>query len=263
MQAVAVAAEDQDTNTTYGTLRSASTSTVDRKVNVFAEEEEIKSSSRSSSPTSNNMKERLLDNYSLHEQTAATRQLIKGVSKNVASLAVELKDTILSNAKIVPTATGFVTFRSLRAQVIASQMPVISERFPKVTILAAPAPEDIIWTNIGVVPEYTENVSYITSLFFTYGLLFWGVVMAFIAAISNLNNLETYLPFLEDLDPTWYALLEGLLPVVILIIFMSLIPVIMTYVAQTIEKRKTVSGVQQEVFKWSVVVHIDLFDTTG
>eukprot|EP01034_Spumella_vulgaris_P024035 gene24035-30331_t len=250
MQAVAVAAEDEEASE-GGLSRSTSASGIDKKVNVFTTD--VESNSRTTfkkSPSSNGMKERLLDNYSLSDQTAVTKQAFVTSSKKVLAFAGDIKDTILNNAKIVPTATGFVTFRSLRAQVIASQMNVISERYPKVTILVAPAPEDIIWTNIGTAPEYTENIEYTTSIFFSSGLMFWGVVMAFIAAISNLATLATYLPFLNSLNTRQYALLQGLLPVIVLIVFMSLIPVIITYVAQSIEKRKTVSGVQQEVFKW-------------
>ncbi len=101
-----------------------------------------------------------------------------------------------------------------------------------------------------MLPAYTQNVSYATSVFWNSGLLFWGVVMAFVAAVSNLSNLATYLPFLNDLDPVSYAILEGQLPVVILIVFMMLLPAAMTYSSQSVEKRKTNSGVQMEVFKW-------------
>ncbi len=71
-------------------------------------------------------------------------------------------------------------------------------------------------------------IFFIYSSFSNSGLLFWGVVMAFIAAVSNLSNLATYLPFLNDLDSVSYAVLEGQLPVILLIVFMMLIPMIMT-----------------------------------
>eukprot|EP00981_Chlorochromonas_danica_P011965 scaffold4358_cov177-Ochromonas_danica.AAC.19 len=176
------------------------------------------------------------------------------------SLLCDVK--MLNNSKEKVTGTGFVTFKSRRAQVVACQVPILSERFPNVTAQPAPTPEDILWLNIGTAPAYTKNAEYATSVFFNSGLLFWGVVMAFIAAVSNLSNLVTYLPFLADLDTVSYAVLEGQLPVIILIVFMSMIPVIMTYVATSVEKRKTNSAVQMEVFKWYAYAVLSIFQVS-
>eukprot|EP01034_Spumella_vulgaris_P024588 gene24588-30954_t len=152
--------------------------------------------------------------------------------------------------KIMSTCTGFVTFRTLRSSVIACQVPILSEQHTRVFAFPAPAPKDIIWANVGARPDYTKRVASTTSLVYMVGLMFWGVIMAFIAAISNLTNLAKYLPFVNSLDPVSYAILAGQLPVIVLIVFLALLPIIMTYVAQSIEKRKTVSGVQLEVFRW-------------
>ena len=48
-------------------------------------------------------------------------------------------------------------------------MPIISQQFPKVTAFAAPAPSDIIWENMSVSPEHTENVAYVSSIFYYTG----------------------------------------------------------------------------------------------
>ena len=81
-------------------------------------------------------------------------------------------------------------------------------------------------------------------------MLFWGTVLAFIAAVSNLSNLEKYLPFIGNLNPVLYSLLAGILPVIVMNLFLSLLPAIFGYGAEKIEKRKTKSDVQQIVFQW-------------
>ena len=65
-----------------------------------------------------------------------------------------------------------------------------------------------------------------------------------------MSNLQKYLPFLADLDPVSYALLQGQLPVIALIVFISLLPLIFSSVATYIERRKTVTEVSMEVFTW-------------
>ena len=74
----------------------------------------------------------------------------------------------------------------------------------------APEPSDIIWSNIAYSPEEIEYKAYLTSLGFYYGLLFWGTVLALVAALSNLKNLQKFFPFLKNLDEASYALLQPL-----------------------------------------------------
>jgi hypothetical protein len=148
------------------------------------------------------------------------------------------------------SATGFVTFSTKRAQAVAYQVPVLSNRYPSLKALQAPAPNDIIWFNISTPILYTEHAVTLTHAGLYTGLFFWALLLAFISAVSSLSNLEKYLPFLSMLDPTVYALLQGVLPVVILIVFMLLLPVIFGMIATYLERRKTTSDVQLQVFSW-------------
>lgn len=150
------------------------------------------------------------------------------------------------------SSTGFVTFTTREAQAVACQMPILSEAYPTLIVKAAPEPKNVIWGNIQSTPTYTNTVSIGTSVLFYSGLLFWGSLLAFISALSNLSNLEPLLPFLSALDPASYAIIQGLLPVIVLIIFLALIPVIITAIVAKIEMRKSHSEVQSEVFGWQV-----------
>jgi hypothetical protein len=150
------------------------------------------------------------------------------------------------------SGTGFVTFASRRAQVSACQMAVLDEKHFDVMVFPAPAPSDLIWSNIATPPAHTEKVAAVTSVVYRLGLLFWGLVLAFIAAVSTLSNLAKFLPFVNSLDPVSYAIIAGQLPIIIVIVFIALLPVFMSLISTYAEKRKTVSGVQKEVFRWSV-----------
>ena len=146
--------------------------------------------------------------------------------------------------------TGFITFRTKCAQMTASQITTLSSDYPTLQALPATNPQDIIWANIPASLDYIRAASLITKIALYTGVLFWAVILAFISAISSLSNLQKYLPFLADLDPVSYALLQGQLPVIALIVFISLLPLIFSSVATYIEKRKTVTEVNMEVFTW-------------
>lgn len=178
------------------------------------------------------------------EENKAKRKEAKKMAKKEKR---ELPPTI---EKSDVSGTGFVTFKSRRTQLAACQLPVLSEKYPEVVVIPAPAPNDILWSNISTTPKYTRDMSSKTGVVYAYGLLFYGVILAFIAAVSTLSNLETFLPFLKALDPVSRSVLEGQLPIVMVIVFISLIPAIMAAVATFLQKRKSVSSIQVEVFDW-------------
>mmetsp|Transcript_15394 Transcript_15394/g.23198 ORF Transcript_15394/g.23198 Transcript_15394/m.23198 type:complete len:791 (+) Transcript_15394:97-2469(+) len=148
------------------------------------------------------------------------------------------------------SGTGFITFTTRRAHSSAYQMRVLSDVHSHMTVSQASGPADIIWENLTVSNQQEESGRIITKTVFSLGMLFWGSVLAFIAAVSKLSNLEKYLPFIRDLNPIVYSLLAGVLPVIVMNIFLSMLPAIFAYGAKCIEKRKRNSDVQFEVFQW-------------
>eukprot|EP00981_Chlorochromonas_danica_P003712 scaffold684_cov167-Ochromonas_danica.AAC.11 len=149
------------------------------------------------------------------EETKATEYLRKVSSKiadhRIITAITDIHGTIASR---LISATGFVTFRSQRTQAVAVGLPSLSAEFPDLTVGPAPAPTDIIWSNLDASTERTEATTYITSAMYYTGLLFWTAVLTFIAGLSNLSELAQYMPFLNSLDDGAYAFLQGILPVV-------------------------------------------------
>eukprot|EP00602_Paraphysomonas_sp_CaronLab_P009061 CAMPEP_0185023854 /NCGR_PEP_ID=MMETSP1103-20130426/6472_1 /TAXON_ID=36769 /ORGANISM="Paraphysomonas bandaiensis, Strain Caron Lab Isolate" /LENGTH=654 /DNA_ID=CAMNT_0027556625 /DNA_START=581 /DNA_END=2545 /DNA_ORIENTATION=+ len=146
--------------------------------------------------------------------------------------------------------TGFVTFRSKRAQAAAYQLTVLHDQYPSLKAFQVQAPQNIIWDNLAVKIDQIKVVSMGTRAMYYGGLLFWAAILVVISGLAQMSNLEKYFPFLKQLDPVSYAILEGQLPVIALIVFIALLPMIFTSVSTYIERRKTKSDVQKEVFTW-------------
>jgi hypothetical protein len=146
--------------------------------------------------------------------------------------------------------TGFVTFTSRRAQAAACQLTLLSSKHPNLKAFPAHAPHDTIWPNISKSLAAIKGSSMMTGYTFTAGIMFWASVLAFIAVISQLSTLEKFLPFLKHLDPVTYSLLQGQLPVIALIVFIALLPVIFAAVATKIEGRKSSLQIRSQVFDW-------------
>lgn len=153
-------------------------------------------------------------------------------------------------APATTTATAFITFRSRRSQITACQAPIPFGEYPSIKILPCPDPNDIIWANMEATPEQTESTASITSILYYAGLLFWGVIVSFVTAISSISNLTKFLPFIKQLDTATQAFIQGILPVLALIVLMAVLPMIIGFVSDKVEKRKTRSEVMFQVFSW-------------
>lgn len=148
------------------------------------------------------------------------------------------------------SSTGFVTFNSRKAHALAYGVALLSHEFPDLSVEQAVEPDDIIWENVSVPETYSKIAFILTSAGYKSAMVFWTAILAFIAALSNLDNIAMYFPFVNHLAPTWYAFLAGLLPVVVMNMFLDLIPTIMEKISVHIEKLKSKSAVAQQVFKW-------------
>jgi hypothetical protein len=161
--------------------------------------------------------------------------------------AIDLKKTITKKSV---SGTGFVTFRSRRAQVAACQVALVSQKYPDLKVFPAADPHDIIWRNVTASKRYTDETSYMVYAVYSGGIVFWGIVLGVIATLSNLEALSEYLPFIDDINPTLYSVIAGILPVYALVLVIYLIPKLMSWIGEHIERRKTKSSVQFEVFSW-------------
>lgn len=183
--------------------------------------------------------------YPIRDENGGTSG--RSLKRHIVSFFHDVRDRIVAN---FVSATGFVTFRTRRAQVSAVRMPILMDKYPRMVAVPAPAPNDVIWSNMSAPQHHTEDMAYFTAAAYYSGLFFWSLVMAFIAALSNVSTLEDYFPSMQHMNTYVYAVLQGILPVVVMLSFSYLLVNTMTFISQELERRKTRSAVDQEVFKW-------------
>lgn len=180
-----------------------------------------------------------------------TNVVVDGVLEPTINRLSKLDSTfkeILSDEYV--SSTALVTMSTRKAQITAVQINLLTAEHSSLFAIPAPVPSDIIWENLHVALDYTQKMETLVTGFYVYGLLCWGAVLAFVAALSNISSLSEYLPFLQGASGVTYSLLQGILPVVVNVTFSWLLSLTMTVIAKYVEKRKTKSAVQEEVFGW-------------
>lgn len=169
---------------------------------------------------------------------------------NLRKFSHLLEDVKTGISELFVSTTGFVTFKTRKAQITAVRTSILLEQYPYMTALQAPPPVDVIWANISASTRATEETAVFSAGAYYGCLAFWGGVMAFVAAVSTMSTLEAYLPFVRNFDDFAYAVVEGILPVVVVLTFSTLVSGAIAFIATNVEKRKTNSAVEMEVFKW-------------
>ncbi|CAN0367629.1 unnamed protein product, partial [Phaeothamnion confervicola] len=96
------------------------------------------------------------------------------------------------------------------------------------TVASAPEPNDVLWKNVTVTTAAQKAKALPCNVLWSLGILFWVIPITFIASISDLAALQEKLPWLvlPPTDSFLYGLLAGYLPVIMLIVFMMLIPIV-------------------------------------
>lgn len=163
----------------------------------------------------------------------------------------EFLDAIMSSIQL--STTAFVTFTSIRAQLAAASMPVMSDVYPHLIVHTARSPSDIIWANITTSQDTIERGGMIVMILLYVGVLYWSVIVSFIGIISDLNNLVPYLPFIANINPGLFAIIAGILPVIILNFFLSLLPTIFGFLARTVTQMKSISEIADFVCSWCFI----------
>ncbi|KAB2581261.1 protein of unknown function DUF221 [Lasiodiplodia theobromae] len=96
-------------------------------------------------------------------------------------------------------------------------------------------PTEVIWSNLRI--KWWERVMRVlaTTAFVTALVVFWSIPVAFVGAISNVQNLTCIIPalsFINDIPSAVKGVVTGLLPVILLAVLMSLLPIILRMMAK-------------------------------
>ena len=100
---------------------------------------------------------------------------------------------------------------------------------------AAPEPREVIWTNLAI--PFVQRIILRTGVYSTVALtiFFYMIPIAFVSAIISLDNLKLKLPFLAPLVdiPAVNAVLQAYLPQIVLIIFIYILPFVLSRISET------------------------------
>jgi hypothetical protein len=112
-------------------------------------------------------------------------------------------------------------------------------------------PQDIIWKNTIKSSSKVHLFSIAGTAFVWWLCIFWTIPVAVIGAITNINYLTDkvgFLSFINDIPSVILGVVTGLLPVLLLSILMTLVPIICNIIAKMFEP--TQGAVQMKVQTW-------------
>ncbi|KAF2083149.1 DUF221-domain-containing protein [Saccharata proteae CBS 121410] len=129
----------------------------------------------------------------------------------------------------------FVEFDTLAEAQAAFQSLTHHQALHMAPRFAGFAPGDVIWSNLRIkwwerIIRNIATISFVVAL-----IIFWSIPVAFVGAISNIDNLICTLPwlgFIDDIPPVILGVVTGLLPSVLLAVLMSLLPIILRLMAK-------------------------------
>ena len=112
-------------------------------------------------------------------------------------------------------------------------------------------PDDLIWANVATPADQVKSTKFVIDIIFTFGILVWGAVLAFISAVAQPDQIAEVIPPFENLKGTIvWDLFAGPIPVYLLMIFLMLVPTIIRFAATCVQQQKTRTEVEQYVLQW-------------
>ncbi|KAJ3188365.1 hypothetical protein HDU85_005516 [Gaertneriomyces sp. JEL0708] len=131
------------------------------------------------------------------------------------------------------TAAGFVTFKTQRSALLASQVLLHgSDSYWSMTVKLAPAPQDVLWTSISLPSWRRQMQSWSITLLTFFLVFFWTVPTSLVASMTTLESLAkvpALQGFIEDIAKSQqlYFLLKSIGPPIVVAIFNAIVPVIL------------------------------------
>ena len=139
----------------------------------------------------------------------------------------------------------------VQAWLTAHRLGTLSDVYPDLCIIPAPCPEELLWSNLRYSTQHSEKGQVVSGIIFRLGLVFWGSLISVVTAMSNLQKLEEYFPFIEDMNPVIYAILAGLLPVTLMALLLASVPIVIAHFVIKLDRLPSISSVHIEVFQWA------------
>ncbi|KAL4369162.1 hypothetical protein GQ457_05G027130 [Hibiscus cannabinus] len=144
---------------------------------------------------------------------------------------LEAEQKVTLREKQLGSALVFFTNRvtaALAAQSLHAQM------VDRWTVTEAPEPRELIWSNLTI--KFFERIvrQYIIYIVVFLTIVFYIIPIGFISAITTLENLRKFLPFLKPIIDRneIKTVLEAYLPQLALIVFLALLPMFLLFLSK-------------------------------
>lgn len=144
-----------------------------------------------------------------------------------------LQQSEVDTARFQPTRAAFVVFKSRIIASLAAQTNFASNEHSW-RVHRAPEPRAVNWSSLSVPPSQLPVRHAVTALFSVALTLFWAVPVTFIMGLTNLSTLAAievngqkpfaFLGGVTEWPVAVVGFIEGLLPAIILSVFLSLVP---------------------------------------
>jgi hypothetical protein len=173
------------------------------------------------------------------------RDAIESLTEELEELRVKISEEAAKPLK--STGAAFVNFVDIttakrmvqnffffaRAEMTKLEAPAGEPPFPATywEVELAPMPMDVVWANLGVPPSKRSVAAVVIAALTVVLVLFWGLPVGFLGSIQNLCSIpgvgSVFKPFLK-MPGVIFGLVSTYLPVVVVVVFNILLPVILT-----------------------------------
>ncbi|KAK1825900.1 hypothetical protein QBC39DRAFT_399983 [Podospora conica] len=151
-----------------------------------------------------------------------------------------------------PVGAVFVEFASQRAAEEAAERISYDKPIRMRPQQVGIRPDEVMWKNIGRSTVSAKLRHIVCIVLVCLLILFWGIPVAFVGILSNVNRLTENVPFLSfinDIPDEVLGVITGLLPVVLLAILVALVPKVLRLVARQ-SGAMTLSQVELRTQNW-------------
>lgn len=210
-------------DTDLGELNDTITKSIDKVLTLHEARNEGDSENPATAAVSST-KESLTEN----EDVSAVAEAFDEPKKSgIGSITSSIKAMMTSEDGATRDA-AFISFSDLTSTNLALQ--AIHHHTPWVCdVQPAPRPDQVEWKHVGVSTK-GKQLGELISLTLTVLLcLFWTIPVGFVASLANVESLTELLPFLKPIveEHEWFGALLAQLAPLILVVFISLLPVIL------------------------------------
>lgn len=173
-------------------------------------------------------------------------------AEHLGELNKDIKKSQLEHNSNTQLPAVFIEFPTQLELQKAYQAVPYNKELKKTRRYSQLSPDDVIWENLTLTPAKRYIKAFLANTVLTLTIIFWGIPVAVVGAISNIDTITKVAPFLEfinNMPKKLMGIITGLLPVVALAILMSLVPPFIRFMAK-VSGRITHQDVERYTQNW-------------